>query len=158
MMTSKPTSKLNSILRSALLATLALTPLTASLHAQTAERVQVNVPFAFQNGSQVLPAGTYTLTMQSNQILLINGVDTGGLAISRKEDTGRTSEQGKVIFHRYGEKYFLSEVWRGGEAIHTVCTKSTAEIKAAKMEKQSELAATRIAPTNVELALLNPSR
>ena len=146
-------------LRFALLAaTLAFTPLTASLHAQTAERVQVNIPFAFQNGSEVLPAGAYTLTMQSNQILRIDGRDRGGLAISRKEDTGRTTEQGKVIFHRYGEKYFLSEVWRGGESSHTVCAKSTAEIKASKMEKQSELAATRTAPTNVELALLKPTR
>ena len=151
MMNTMLNSKI-STLRSALLAaTLAFAPVTASLHAQTADRVQVNVPFTFQNGSEVLAAGTYTFA-ESNHILAIKGRADSGLAITRVEDSGRTAPKtGKVVFQRYGDKYFLREVWQANESSHTVVIKSTAETKAQKAF-QAETASNSTAPTTIEIA------
>ena len=144
-----------STFRSALLvAALAFAPLTASLHAQMAERVQVNVPFDFQDGSRTFAAGIYTLSLSSsNHILTIQGRDNSGLAMSMVEDSGRTAPKtGKVVFNRYGDKYFLSQVWEANQSAHTVCIKTNAEIKAQKA--QSQIASTRPATPTVEIAAL----
>ena len=150
-------SKLTSIFRSALLAALAFTPLTASLHAQVADRVQVNIPFDFQDGAKTLPAGIYTLTMQSNNLLIVRGAHDGGLVLSRVEGTSsNTPNTGKVVFQRYGDKYFLREVWQANEPSHTICIPSNAEKQASKA--QSMIAAGKVAPDTIELALLKPTR
>jgi poly(3-hydroxybutyrate) depolymerase len=149
-----------STFRSALLvAALAFAPLTASLHAQTAERVQVNVPFDFQDGSKTFAAGLYTLSASSSgMILTIHGRDNSGLAMSRVEDSNSTAPTtGMVVFHRYGDKYFLSQVWQANESAHTVCIKTAAEIKAQKAS-QSQIASTKPATFRVEIAALTALR
>ena len=148
-----------STFRSALLVVaLAFAPVTASLHAQMADRVQVNVPFDFQDGSMTLPAGVYTLSMRAHNILNIRGANEGAMAMVRTEDTGRnTPKIGKVVFQRYGEKYFLREVWSPGQSTHTVCAITNAEKKASQAS-QTQVAATSAAPTSISLALLKPIR
>ena len=142
-------SKISTFRSALLVAALAFAPVTASLHAQMANRVQVNVPFDFQNGSEVLPAGVYTLTAGSH-FLTIQGHNIGGLALSMVDDSGKTPTTGKVVFQRYGDKYFLREVWNPNQSTHTLCLKTSAETKAQK-EAQSQIAATK-APTTVEIA------
>jgi hypothetical protein len=148
MMTSKTIATLSSALFAAFLA---FAPLTAVLHAQMVERVQVTVPFAFQNGSELLPAGVYTLT-EGSHFLTIQGHDVAGLAMSRVEDSGRNAPKtGKVVFQRYGDKYFLREVWQANSSAHTFCVRSNAEIKEQKA-MQSQTASNKTAPTVVEVA------
>jgi hypothetical protein len=144
-------SKISTFRSALLVAALAFAPVTASLHAQTADRVQVNIPFAFQNGSTVLPAGTYTFA-DSNHILTVRGRVDSSLSLSRVEDSGSTAPKtGKVVFQRYGDKYFLREVWQANESNHTVVIKTIAEIKARKAF-QVEIASTSTTPTTIEIA------
>jgi MFS family permease len=57
----------------------------------------------------------------------------------------------KVVFHRVGNRYFLSEVWLAGESTGRVCVKS-------RREKQLQIAQSASATTNTELALNAPVR
>ena len=56
------------------------------------------------------------------------------------------SSQGKVIFHRYGNKYFLSQIWPAGDTIGLECPKS-------RVEKDVVLAKNTQAPGTIQLAL-----
>ena len=145
------TSKMIPTFRSALLAAaFAFAPVTAALHAQMADRVQVNVPFDFQDGSKTFAAGVYTLT-QSNNLLAIHGADNSGQVMARVEDSGgSTPSAGKVVFQRYGDKYFLREVWSAGESTHAVCIPTSEEKLASKAAKS--VAANQTTSATIELA------
>jgi hypothetical protein len=88
--------------------------------AQQAEGVmEVNVPFAFQVGNQTLPAGEYRMQRLS--------ADMRGIELIRQSDGHKTlmattlpveQKDGKLsprlIFYRYGNEYFLNEIWADG--------------------------------------------
>jgi len=89
---------------------------TTGLYAQTG--VVANVPFNFTAASVKMPAGQYTLTplnrtsgiiqmlnVATGQSILVNA--PGALAIHE----GYSEETARLIFHRYGDRYFFSEVW-----------------------------------------------
>jgi len=88
---------------------------TASIHAQDATKLKVNVPFSFHVGQTAMPAGIYTvqngkvangiLTMQSDS-------GAGGVHIGTiPNSASRPPVSGKLVFHKYEGEYFLSEVW-----------------------------------------------
>ncbi len=56
----------------------------------------------------------------------------------------KASDKGKLVFHRYGQNYFLSEVWSGGESTGRQLLKSkqerTMESQLAAISSKSELA------------------
>jgi hypothetical protein len=77
---------------------------------------KADVPFAFNVGTAQLPAGTYEVkTLSPYQIMIQNReTSAAAMAIARR-DGSRTGET-KLVFHRIGTQYFLSEVWRDGSA------------------------------------------
>jgi hypothetical protein len=136
----------NSKLRSALLAcTFAATALISHVFAQ-GQTMQVNVPFAFHNGSQRLPAGVYRVEVESNHVILLRGQSRSGFAITNPAITNNASSTGKVIFTRYGDQYYLSEVWPRGSETGQQCVKS-------RQEKEAQLAENWAGPITRELAL-----
>lgn len=144
-------SKLRSSL---LLCALATGVLFSTSHAVAqGTKVQVQVPFAFQNGSQHLPAGKYTIEFQSEHLMILRGTaaNSAGFAMTIPDQRMNPPEKGKVIFHKYGDQYFLSEVWVAGESISRHCAPSRAE-------KESQIAQNASAQTHVEVALNTPAR
>ncbi len=95
-------------------------------HAQGRE-IKVNVPFAFENGSQHLPAGIYTIQMENEHVLLIRGAKASGLSMTNPQETLHAPQTSKVVFRKYGDQYFLREVWTAESTRHAQCTKSKAE-------------------------------
>ena len=89
---------------------------TTGLYAQTG--VAANVPFNFTVGTEKMPAGEYTVQPVStaNGVIQMLNVETGksvlvsapGMLSIHK---GQADERGMIIFHRYGDRYFFSEVW-----------------------------------------------
>jgi hypothetical protein len=125
--------------------------LSSASHAQVLEgAVIVNVPFAFQNGSQHFTAGLYTIRMESQNTLIIRGESSSGFAIPGFDKDSHPSETTKVVFRRYGDQYFIREVWVAGETNHTYFMPSKAE--------KLEIAANRTAPTGVVVAALETPR
>lgn len=112
--------------------------------------LEVNVPFAFDNGTQHFAAGPYTIRMEEPHVLLIQGSSQSGLTMTWFDQDLTPSKTTKVVFQRYGDRYFLSEIWVTGDATHTYVPPS-------KREKQLEEAANRTADTGVQVALLATS-
>jgi hypothetical protein len=95
-------------------AALALLATTAA-SAQTVN-VKATVPFSFIVGRSTLPAGEYTLKATSNgQIVELRNFDAkiNQLVLSNSCES-RTGTQSKLVFHRYGDRYFLRQIWTEG--------------------------------------------
>ena len=88
--------------------------LAAAGYAQSAKPLQVNVPFNFVAGSRTLPAGQYTFSQPVNTSAVAirsAGSPQGAVMLTNRLESPGRQEIGKVVFHRYGDRYFLAEVW-----------------------------------------------
>ena len=138
-------SKMISNLRTAL-AVCALTIAASAYPAAAQEqKVAVTVPFAFENGSQHLPAGSYVFTVESGHMISFRGAGRGGFAMTYPIDSPQLSQRGKVVFRHSGDRYYLGEIWIGGS------TTASRRVKS-RMEKHVEVAQLGMTPTNVEVA------
>ncbi len=92
---------------------------TTGIYAQT--KAVANIPFQFTVNTVSLPAGEYSLAAlpNANGVIKIANLDTRRSVLVMAPATGSTYKgeptgTGKVIFHRYGDRYFFSEVWSPG--------------------------------------------
>ncbi len=73
-----------------------------------------SIPFQFRVGQTVMPAGDYQLSVVAPKVLALRG-DAGNanvMAQTAEIDEVRSNDRNpRLIFHRYGERYFLSQVW-----------------------------------------------
>jgi hypothetical protein len=92
--------------------------------------VRANVPFDFTVGKQVLPAGDYTIKRESPGLIVISNHDKhlSVLTIADQDGT-RSPNGGKLMFHKYGDRYFLSEILCGSEDMNLIVHPSRAESK-----------------------------
>ena len=101
-----------------LLATLTLATAAVSVNAQaTANKLVANVPFEFSVGYKAMPAGEYSVQTiaSAGNGLLIQSTDGKISALRLSDATERIKDKShpRLVFHRYGERYFLAEVWNG---------------------------------------------
>jgi hypothetical protein len=85
------------------------------------DSIAVNIPFDFAVGQTKLPAGNYTLRRivlpSSYDRVVIQSADGRGDTRTVMTGPNRTSEvpkQSNLVFNRYGDQYFLSQVWMAG--------------------------------------------
>jgi hypothetical protein len=100
--------------------------------------VKAKVPFAFAVGSTVFPAGIYTITSQSSHAILIKNLDQTVAALSLvNQDSNKSPNGGKLVFHRYAGQYFLSEI---------LCDRAdmNLELPTSKREKTAQLQQARL--------------
>lgn len=92
----------------ALLATTSLIPLSSTLAQQLAT---VNIPFDFTVQHRILPPGTYRVESLGDKVIQLRSKDGKFHELTLVTLTGRVGgEGGKLIFHRYGDQYFLCKV------------------------------------------------
>ena len=111
-----------------LVAIFALTPVSS--HAQT-RGIHADVPFDFIVGDKTFAAGRITargLTATDTGPLEVSNLDKGEYVLRMalpmlKSDL---SEQAKLVFRKYGTRYYLAEVWIPGYKTLAV-TKSKSE-------------------------------
>ena len=100
-----------------LVVVLAVATAAATTSAQSANRVVADVPFEFSVGYMKMPKGEYRIQIVSsaNDAVLIQTADgqTSALRLSEATDRMKNKTQARLVFHRYGERYFLAEVWSG---------------------------------------------
>jgi hypothetical protein len=79
---------------------------------------KANVPFAFNVGAAQLPAGTYEIKVlsQSPTAIMIQNPETGAAALSIARREGPRKTENKLVFHRVGTQYFLTEAWNSSGA------------------------------------------
>ena len=84
------------------------------------ERIRViNFPFSFTVGQKTLPAGEYTLEpnrKDSDNVWLLQSKEghASALFTTNTVRTSETQEAARLVFHRYGGQYFLSQIWTPG--------------------------------------------
>jgi hypothetical protein len=107
----------------------------ASAYAQM-PLVKVNVPFNFIANKSVMPAGEYTIDtlITSSNSLLIHSttLKTGDIVLSNPCESRDAASQSKLVFHRYGDRYFLSQIWVQGETIGRQLPRTRREVEVAK--------------------------
>ncbi|MFZ1135257.1 MAG: hypothetical protein WAN69_09940 [Candidatus Korobacteraceae bacterium] len=83
---------------------------TPMVHAQTI--MTANVPFAFSVGQQQLPAGAYAVRELNSAATLIQNKDGNEKALALYQSAGPSkSDETKLVFHKIGDHYFLTEIW-----------------------------------------------
>jgi hypothetical protein len=127
---------------------LALGSLASSVAYAQTQSVKVDVPFAFESGSKTLPAGIYTITLESDHIMLLRGTARGAInnEITNPEERTTPYQVGRVVFHKYGDHYYIREVWLAGD-------KTGRECAATKSEKELQMAKNSEAPSGTEVAI-----
>lgn len=93
-----------------------------SSYAQTGRQFTVTIPFNFYVSGKTLPAGQYLVgrsTQTSTEGLALRGTDgrAGVFALTRGIQTEDVQQQSKLVFRRYGDQYFLAEIWTSGRSM-----------------------------------------
>jgi hypothetical protein len=91
-----------------------------SASGQSNERAIVQVPFDFIGATRDFRAGNYDVRVinKAGDVLSIRNADSNAQEISLMHDSLAKSGQAlnaKLVFHRYGNTYFLSQVWMAGD-------------------------------------------
>ena len=83
---------------------------------QAQSRVQADVPFAFSLQGKAMPAGNYEIIALSDRAIEVRNLNTRRSQFLLKPMSVQSSrEQGPMlVFHKYGDQYFLSQIWNGG--------------------------------------------
>jgi len=97
-----------------------LTVMASTRVAQAQDHLVVNVPFDFAAGGATLPAGEYSVKASeaSRMLLLINRTNPGVSVVipANPAQSDEIQTRSRLIFRRYGDRYFLSQVWTEGSA------------------------------------------
>jgi hypothetical protein len=139
-------SKVRAILLGLICAAAPLTPAARAIDFDNA--VIVNIPFAFQDGTKHFSAGLYRIGVSSEGLAVIRGNSDGGYATTWFDRDPEPSKTSKVVFRKFGDKYFIDEIFIQGQDKHTYFRPSKHE--------EEEMSSTAGPRTNVVVAALEP--
>jgi len=77
------------------------------------QAVQATVPFSFYVGnSQLMPSGTYKISQCTNApAVVVRNCNEGIATVHVTQPADKVSkDNGKLVFHKYGDTYFLNEI------------------------------------------------
>ncbi len=97
-----------------LVLTLTMVPLLATAQLSSSQKIVTQVPFEFVVGNKVVPAGEWTVraaTMDA-KVLTIRNTDAaiGLFSTTSVVESKKTAGDCRLVFHKYGNSYFLSGV------------------------------------------------
>jgi len=129
-----------------LVGVLSLVLAAGSAFAQSGDTTRFSIPFNFIVNHTTLPAGDYAISIMGggNQVLVIRGTGTSSImtTVANHVQANRPSKNTKLVFRRYGDRYFLAQLWKqGGEVGHQL----------SKSNLESEIARDFSRQDNVEL-------
>jgi hypothetical protein len=98
---------------------LALALLVSVPMTQAQARTRATVPFAFSlDQKSTMPAGTYEISSASEGVLVVRNLDTrqarlliASMHVAASQASG--TPHAKLVFQKYGDQYFLSQIWDG---------------------------------------------
>jgi phosphoglucomutase len=104
----------------------------ASGYAQTAVALKATIPFGFKVLDETFPAGNYTISFareESRGVIWIRNQDTSAATNVLTLGHGETRMQNSpyLVFNRYGDQYFLTQVWTADSDVARVLAKSRSE-------------------------------
>jgi hypothetical protein len=143
--------KLLSVMATGCLLTLLV---VVSVHAQDpGAAIRASIPFDFIVEGKTLPAGKYEIRRINDEptgLLIQNVYHRRSEALFQTEptDARRVPNHSLLVFHRYGDSYFLSEVMNAGE-------ETAEELRPTREERhlRSEMAKNNTEPETVTVAM-----
>ena len=111
-----------------------------SVQAQTGYEIEVNIPFDFTAGKASLPSGIYRVKLISDNTLLVRSIDgkKGVMLLALATEPLQTEKSERIIFNRYGDRYFLSQAWMSRSHFGRELHPSRAERRLAKEHRLSK--------------------
>ena len=104
--------------------------------------IVVKVPFDFMAGSANLPAGDYTVktAAATTSVLMISRADANDTAFvaANAAQSADVQKETKLVFNRYGGRYFLSQIWTAGSSRGKQLRKSAREKEMAQMASNED--------------------
>ena len=117
-----------------LLSVIALVTAAGSAQGQSLTyQIRVNIPFDFIVADKKMPAGEYSVGRAEKNVgdtlLRISSIDGRAHAIrlTSPVQTRDFTSKGTLVFHRYGDQYFLFQVWPAGTTTGRLLSKSRSE-------------------------------
>jgi hypothetical protein len=101
-----------------LMVTLGLAAASAVVASGQSQKLAAQVPFDFVVADKTLSAGEYrvgAIDQSRDAISIMNTAGDGAIRLSSPTKRGDHMKTAKLVFHRYGSTYFLSQVWMAGE-------------------------------------------
>jgi hypothetical protein len=127
-----------------------------SAQAQTLQyRLTADIPFEFSVSDQKLPAGKYWISRAhettGDTVLQIKSAEGDAIVnrFSIPVVTFNLKKRGELIFHRYGDQYFLSEVWPAGGGTGRAFVKTHAERELERNARENGIAAVKATKAEV---------
>jgi len=105
------------------------------VNAQLSRGLVAKVPFDFAAGYKSFPAGEYRVFSGPAQgIVSVRSLDgkTSGFVTSQRAESLKAPAKSSLVFNRYGDQYFLSQIWVAGDASSAQVRKTPAELEAAR--------------------------
>lgn len=128
-----------------------------SVSAQTEKPMNVEVPFEFHVGGKSFAAGNYTVTKIRDEAFLIRSADGKNRIVAPAPAFGRIRkniEAEQIVFNRYGNKYFLRQIFSDRNADGFALLKSKLEEAAYRESAQNDSGKNvRIAPAQVAVKI-----
>jgi hypothetical protein len=112
--------------------------------AQIIGRLKSDIPFSFYVRTRLMPAGAYTIDELNpgSGLMEIRSADGKSaamfLTVEKQEKDTRTPSE--LIFHKYGDQVFLSEIVEQGEMDGAEVVKSKMEKRLEKVARDKEVA------------------
>jgi hypothetical protein len=141
------TSILGSSLIACALAIGSLASTQSALAQNSAPLAKVNIPFAFLAGTKAMPAGMYQIDRESRNLIVLHGPGQAAAYVETSDAIKlQAPDHGNLLFARYGDTYFLRQIWTAGNSTGLECPKS-------RLEKESLQAKNKQTPTLTEVAI-----
>jgi hypothetical protein len=122
--------KSNSVYGAILILALALIVSVPTTQAQA--RARASVPFDFSLNQKSMPAGTYEVSSLSDKVLAVRNMNTGeahlvieSMHVQAPQAAG--IPHAKLVYRKYGDQYFLAEIWDGRSNIGIAFSQSKRE-------------------------------
>lgn len=89
---------------------------------QSDRQTIIYIPFNFTAGEKAFPAGNYVferIWKNSDSVWVVRRKDNAGKAmlLTRPVRANETQQETRLVFHQYGDLYFLSEIWTAGDTM-----------------------------------------
>ena len=116
----------------------------ASANAQLSNPIRAKIPFDFNVGEKKLPAGDYTFSRLSgfsdNKAMLVSSADARAHVFQSTFEARilKAKDDSTLVFHKYGDQYFLEQIFLGGEREGTQIAESRSERTIRRQLAQSQ--------------------
>lgn len=84
--------------------------LTAAPAVAQTINLKADVPFDFAAGTVMLKSGHCTVQTISNKVVWLSDADHNGSLTSLTADDLRSADDARLVFYRYGDRYFLARI------------------------------------------------